>query len=536
MGENNMNKTKNRKYFIKAGISIVLILVFVMPGSAILNENNISDGKYISVKYAKDLIENQKAIILDIQEEYQYNSYSINGVIAFSLSDMGCGSCLEYKLNRYESIIITSRDQILQTKAYNLLKDRGYNVYELVDSIINTDVARKKDSISDEEIINLISQHLEESPVFLLFYAEWCAYSQKEILILDSLQNLKEYNQIKFVYIDAEKHPKIANDFGIDRFPTMFLIDGISENGYEIMEQFNGFVNEDELRFTLDKFLGVNVKHENLEFKSKSSSCVSDSIDGENRPIPVSSGARYSLVANEIDKVISIYELTTATQVQQNPPNPGCCVNEPTVSPTIKIGFNIIIDIFNDLQYTQGNNQVQIITPGQSQGQSQNNQMTDEECCNAIRANCSNGDWGGVICCQGRMVSCVWHHPPFFPPSDPNGTTGRDYGHQLAEECVKVHEDDHHDSVTCAHTPSGQICRPPFLPGIDPPAEECHAYTMEIDCLNSKYQSCISQFPAGSADRAACIAYVTQIRTDACNRATQYCGSTPPGCNVTVPT
>jgi len=489
----------NRKHIFKLSISILIILVFVMPGSAILNKTYVENDSenYISIINAQELVKNQQALILDIQEEYKCLTYQIEGVIAVTLSELGCRSCFEDKLNNYDSIILYSIDESIKKKASNLLIERGHTVYELADDITNIEVGRSSLFGSGEEIVDMIHLSLEESPVFLLFYAEWCVYSQQEIRVLDSLKDNEEYEDIKFIYIDAEKYPELANDFEITSFPTMFLIDDIDKNGYEFKEQFYGFVNENELCFAFDKILGINSELDALDSESTSSSCTSIQLNIESHPVPISGGDinpsmgdGLVILGPVLDKVIS------TSQVQPNPPNPGCCVNEP--NPNIR--------------------------------------MTDQECCDAIRSQCSNGDWGGVICCQERMISCVWHFPPFYPPSDPNGTDGRDYGHQLAEECVKVHEDDHHDSVTCDHTPSGQICRPPFLPGIDPPAEECHAHTAEIICLNEKYQSCISQFPAGSADRAACIAYVTQIRAWACSEATQHCGYTPPECNIQPPT
>lgn len=60
----------------------------------------------ISVEQAQEMIRTQSAVILDVQDKYNY-SY-INGVIPVLLSDLDCGSCTEKKFKDQENIIVYS--------------------------------------------------------------------------------------------------------------------------------------------------------------------------------------------------------------------------------------------------------------------------------------------------------------------------------------------------------------------------------------------------------------------------------------------
>jgi hypothetical protein len=78
------------------------------------------------------------------------------------------------------------------------------------------------------------------------------------------------------------------------------------------------------------------------------------------------------------------------------------------------------------------------------------------------------GDGGGVVCCNGRKHVCDWQ---------PRGIrTG-------LRDCSAVHERDHLDDIVC---PRSGYWRSPFRPGKDRDTEECHAYTIEIQCLIDK--------------------------------------------------
>lgn len=142
--------------------------------------------------------------------------------------------------------------------------------------------------------------------------------------------------------------------------------------------------------------------------------------------------------------------------------------------------------------------------------------MPDNTCCAAAEAPCSSGHGGGVVCCQGRMVSCRWNE---LTPGSP--------GENIVRGCAIAHEDEHHDSVTCGQCLPGQICRPNFKRGINIRREECSAYVIEIECLQRRRGEC-AQTPA---TRVACEARVDAEILFMCGQAERImCGARPASC------
>jgi RHS repeat-associated protein len=85
---------------------------------------------------------------------------------------------------------------------------------------------------------------------------------------------------------------------------------------------------------------------------------------------------------------------------------------------------------------------------------------------------------GGVICCDGKEVSCSWQ-PTFI---DPQST-------QFINECILNHEDDHHGAQPCSSQCPGLARNemPWYWPWH---WEECHAYRIEWHCLKAKQSQC----------------------------------------------
>ena len=103
------------------------------------------------------------------------------------------------------------------------------------------------------------------------------------------------------------------------------------------------------------------------------------------------------------------------------------------------------------------------------------------QCClDAIISGQAGNSGGGVICCDGMKVSCTW-----------NINTGNGQADFIISHCIRKHEDDHHDVVDCTGKECGGITRP-TSPGIDLNDEECGAYKVEIDCLESMKGTCVT--------------------------------------------
>ena len=102
--------------------------------------------------------------------------------------------------------------------------------------------------------------------------------------------------------------------------------------------------------------------------------------------------------------------------------------------------------------------------------------MTNEQCCNQAK----NGGLiplfeGGVLCCQGRKITCLNY------PTMPERVKDKILG------CLTLHEIVHFAHVECEGC---NLYRPPFRPGQDPDAGECQAYSKELNCLRKKKKEC----------------------------------------------
>jgi RHS repeat-associated protein len=103
--------------------------------------------------------------------------------------------------------------------------------------------------------------------------------------------------------------------------------------------------------------------------------------------------------------------------------------------------------------------------------------MSDEDCCNAPGAKGNLPDSaGGVVCCNGRKVPCVWEKPGF------NGREAR-----ITRQCKLEHEEAHLPQVTC---PSCGVSRGHFTPGQDQDAGECVAHKAQLACLRRSAVLC----------------------------------------------
>ena len=140
---------------------------------------------------------------------------------------------------------------------------------------------------------------------------------------------------------------------------------------------------------------------------------------------------------------------------------------------------------------------------------------TDGVCCAAAAAaGFDAGDWGGVVCCDGRKVACDWSWK-----SPPPG--GWDPGAQAAvASCITEHELDHLDDVNCGGAiPS--LTRPLWAnPALgNTTYQECRAYIKEWKCLNKNIGACAT---------AQCHNQLADIIADRMRRIRANCGTYRP--------
>jgi len=66
-----------------------------------------------------------------------------------------------------------------------------------------------------------------ELPVFACFTARWCHSCYPTCLFVDQLVKEKEYDgRVKFVRLDTEKSPEIAERYHVIAVPTILLFQG----------------------------------------------------------------------------------------------------------------------------------------------------------------------------------------------------------------------------------------------------------------------------------------------------------------------
>jgi len=85
-------------------------------------------------------------------------------------------------------------------------------------------------------------------PVFIDFYAVWCAPCKKVSPIVDELST--EYSgKVKFVRVDVDKAPKTAERFNAQQLPTLLLLSkkvskGVSITGFRTKEDLKAFIED----------------------------------------------------------------------------------------------------------------------------------------------------------------------------------------------------------------------------------------------------------------------------------------------------
>jgi hypothetical protein len=108
--------------------------------------------------------------------------------------------------------------------------------------------------------------------------------------------------------------------------------------------------------------------------------------------------------------------------------------------------------------------------------------MSDADCCRkAYRSGSDHGSAGGVVCCHGRKVSCVWKKGGITNPRRLSAV-------KIIKECIKQHEDVHHDDVQCPDTCG--ISRGGTNNVQTRNQSECSAYTTQLTCMYRGIRKC----------------------------------------------
>lgn len=81
----------------------------------------------------------------------------------------------------------------------------------------------------------------QAKPVLLDFYADWCGPCQMQLPVVDQLSE-KYADQLEVLKIDVDKHPDLAQAFGVRSIPALFLL-----NNQEVTDRMVGYQSQDVL-------------------------------------------------------------------------------------------------------------------------------------------------------------------------------------------------------------------------------------------------------------------------------------------------
>jgi hypothetical protein len=148
--------------------------------------------------------------------------------------------------------------------------------------------------------------------------------------------------------------------------------------------------------------------------------------------------------------------------------------------------------------------------PSAGEGEECCKPRSEEDCCAAAKAaGLAGTSWGGVICCDGRKVSCYW--------TDGTWIDGNEKAKTIINKCIKEHEDVHHSHIPDCSSDCPSLTRPPWKEGQDPNEGECVGYAAEIACLNRSKNEC--------GDDNTCKSWIDHMINDRTRQRESFCNA-----------
>ena len=78
----------------------------------------------------------------------------------------------------------------------------------------------------------LAKAEAKNKPMLVLFYTDWCGYSQKFAPTFDKIakdRNIKKKFAVAYVNCDNEENRAIMEEYKVDAFPTLFVVNEFGE-------------------------------------------------------------------------------------------------------------------------------------------------------------------------------------------------------------------------------------------------------------------------------------------------------------------
>ncbi len=103
--------------------------------------------------------------------------------------------------------------------------------------------------ISEQNFVDAVAKNSHRVPVFLDFYADWCAPCQT---LMPILTKLAEEYQGKFIFakVNSDEQKKLAAQFGVQSLPTVKIV-----RNEKTIDEFQGAKTEQELRQLIEKVI-----------------------------------------------------------------------------------------------------------------------------------------------------------------------------------------------------------------------------------------------------------------------------------------
>ena len=84
-----------------------------------------------------------------------------------------------------------------------------------------------------------------DKPIIVFFYTDWCGFCQRFVPTFDKITKMSKIKKnfaIAYVNCEKEENQKIMQEYGVQGFPTVFVID---EHGKRTQLENSTFFNED---------------------------------------------------------------------------------------------------------------------------------------------------------------------------------------------------------------------------------------------------------------------------------------------------
>jgi rhodanese-related sulfurtransferase len=217
---------------------------------------------YITIKEAEEIINSQNVVVLDVRSRAEYEPGHIAGAKLMPVSEF-----LEDRidgLDKDKTIIVYCGSGGRSEKACEILVQHGFkNVYNMLggittwidaglptSSFLNTQTFRPNNNSLSSEIDDI----MDDKPVFVFFYADWCHFCHQQMPIINELE--QEYaGRLDFIYIDINEKQDFASEFRVNGVPTMFIISGEDE---QFIKEVSGFTSKTRLKEIIDLEIGQN--------------------------------------------------------------------------------------------------------------------------------------------------------------------------------------------------------------------------------------------------------------------------------------